>query len=478
MIVIGRALARRLRAVFRKSVPTGTMRRQRSPLFLHASDGGLLVRSYHPEVIVEYHRPEPCPPEEILLPGEALDEFEGRGDNLVILEGVGSDAVRANWNDGGVPQVRDYRSPDKERLPAFPEKPLKLVPVEPGLLKALHQAACCSAQDGSRFSLSKLQLRGRKGEVIATDGKQMFLQKGFTFPWDEDVLIPALGVFGLKELMQEERLLLGKTDSHLCLRVGPWTFHLALDTTGRFPDAEGVIPSPKSITTTCKLSPEDAVFLAQALPRLPGKGGDHEPVTLDLNGHVAIRAKGEGQEHATELVLSRSTVTGPRVHVVCNRLYLGRAVQLGFSELQVAKATVPAVCMDGQRTYLWMPLDPAAAIPPSEDDLRISSTGNSLGPPSPPPPLPVTKPEPNKERRLVPVARPDEATNGQHANGHADNRLGLDELIQETESLRASFLELCGRLAQLSVNLKRHRKRGKAVETALAALRLKLPALP
>jgi len=76
------------------------------------------------------------------------------------------------------------------------------------------------------------------------------------------------------------------------------------------------------------------------------------------------------------------------------------------------------------------------------------------------------------------VPRPDEHANGQHANGHADSGAGLDELILEAEALRTSLLELCGRLAHLGANLKRHRKRGRAVEAALSALRLKLPALP
>ena len=82
-----------------------------------------------------------------------------------------------------------------------------------------------------------------------------------------------------------------------------------------------------------------------------------------------------------------------------------------------------------------------------------------------------------------PINSNGEAANGQHANGHAENGRsengrGLDELIQEAESLRTSLMELGGRLNQLLGNLKRYRKRGRAVEAALSALRLKLPALP
>ena len=221
MIEISRALARRLRAVFQKSVPIGTSRGQRSPLSLHGSKDGLLVRSYHVEAAVGYHRPGPCPSDEIFLPGECLDDFEGRGNDVVTQETVGPDTVRANWNEGPVPQVRDYASPGKEKPPPVPDEARKLVPVERDLFKALREASHCVARDSCRFSLGKMQLRGRKGEVVATDGKQLLLQKGFTFPWDDDVLIPTLGIFGSKDLDQHDGFFLGRTDTHLCLRIGP-----------------------------------------------------------------------------------------------------------------------------------------------------------------------------------------------------------------------------------------------------------------
>src|SRR5205085_1342969 len=101
VIQISRALARHVRAVLRKAVPPGTARGRRPPLSLHAGPDGLRVRSHHPDVAVEFHRPGPCPPDEVVLPGEALDEFEGRGDAPVTLEAVGPDSVRALWDDAG-----------------------------------------------------------------------------------------------------------------------------------------------------------------------------------------------------------------------------------------------------------------------------------------------------------------------------------------------------------------------------------------
>src|SRR5262249_31125321 len=163
-------------------------------------------------------------------------------------------------------------------------------------------------REGVRFAVQNLQLRGARGALVATDGRQLLVQEGFPFPWREDVLVPALGAFGCRELPQDAPVSVGKTDTHVCVEVRPWTFHLALTKAGRFPDVEHAIPARTGSVTTCRLSPEDAAFLAKALPRLPGRGDDHEPVTVDCNGRLAVRARAEGQERVTELVLSRSEV--------------------------------------------------------------------------------------------------------------------------------------------------------------------------
>ena len=49
-------------------------------------------------------------------------------------------------------------------------------------------------------------------------------------------------------------------------------------------------------------------FLAQSLPKLPCNDEDYQPITLDMNGQVAVRAQGETQP--TELVLTQSSRIG------------------------------------------------------------------------------------------------------------------------------------------------------------------------
>src|SRR5439155_9615500 len=113
-----------------------------------------------------------------------------------------------------------------------------------------------------------------------------------------------------------------------------------------------------------EIDPQEAASLAAALPGLPGAEGGGGHVTLDLGEAVAVRARAEEGDAVTEAVLSRSHATGPAVRVATDRRYLLRALQLGFRQIEVSGPGRPLVCRDQTRTYLWMPLEEGAAVPP------------------------------------------------------------------------------------------------------------------
>ena len=48
--------------------------------------------------------------------------------------------------------------------------------------------------------MHRLLLHGGSGEVAATDGQQLLVHGGFNFGWTDEVLVPAVPVFGGKEL--------------------------------------------------------------------------------------------------------------------------------------------------------------------------------------------------------------------------------------------------------------------------------------
>lgn len=404
------------------------------------------------------------------MPPEALDDFEGRKDDAVTLEATEPGTVQARWDDGGVPQVRDYAAPDPQKLPPFPEEPRKLFPVDAAIRKALDDAAQTAAKEEVRFAVQKRQLRGGTGDIVATDGKQLLIQGNHALPWKEDVLVPATAVFACRELPPDGPVAIGKIDTHVCVRVGLWTFYLAIDKDARFPDVKAVIPAANGSATTCRLSPEDAEFLLKTLPRLPGRDDDNEPLTVDLNGHVVVRAKADGQHRPTEVVLARSEVVGPAARFVSNRQYLARTVALSFTEFRVTKPDVPVVCADKFKTFVWMPLGKDGALPPSDDALRITSASDE----------PATQP-PKKERRRDDVSK---TQSKGHTNGHAPprerngdghtangNGTGLGGLIAETQALKEVLHDSYRRSARLVAALKRQRKQSKLMASTLHSLR-------
>ena len=78
-----------------------------------------------------------------------------------------------------------------------------------GFLAALHEATRSAARDGVRFALQRVLLSGSKGEVVASDGRQLLVQGGFSFPWTADLLVPATGLFGCKELNADSPVQVG-----------------------------------------------------------------------------------------------------------------------------------------------------------------------------------------------------------------------------------------------------------------------------
>jgi hypothetical protein len=192
--------------------------------------------------------------------------------------------------------------------------------------------------------------------------------------------VPALEVFGCRQLPQDTPVLVGHAQAHVTLRIGAWTFHMSVNQDGRFPLAEALLPLPQRAVTACRLSPQDMAFLLRVLPRLPGQGDDTGAITLDLNGHLTVRARDGKERPLVEVALTRSRVTGPSVRLAICRAYLARAAALGFTEFRVARPDAPVVCRAEERLYAWMPLDAGAALPPAEDCVRLTPAGPAPAP--------------------------------------------------------------------------------------------------
>jgi hypothetical protein len=128
-----------------------------------------------------------------------------------------------------VPREQALEAVNPDGLPELPVLPSSMVAMPEGILEALAEAALTTAADWGRFALHQIQLCGQDGAVVATDGKQLLIQRGFPLPWSDRVLVPRLRLTGLPGLPDDAPVTLGRTDTHVVLHVCDWSFFLTID---------------------------------------------------------------------------------------------------------------------------------------------------------------------------------------------------------------------------------------------------------
>jgi hypothetical protein len=371
LITISRNLARQLRTVFRRALRI-TPRGRSYPATFQTGQDGLRVRVCSPEAAVEYYAPGAFSEEQFAIPIEVLADCEGRQESPIELEPADGQ-VLVRWQDGGVPQLVQVEAATAVDAEQFPRMPAVLAENPPRLWKALLEASETTDPGSLRYALACVELQGARGRIVATDGRQLLVEDGFAFPWDEDVLLYGSKLFGCPEVVGDQPVRVGRTGDHVALQLGSWRFWLPTNQEGRFPDVSRHLPHTEEATARVQLARSDAAFLAQALPRLPGGDELNEPVTVELDGAVTVRAKAAGQPKAMELVLTNSRWSGQSVRLHTNRRFLARAARLGFRELLVYGPRRPISCQDESRRFVWALLDPESAIAPQADAIRLTS---------------------------------------------------------------------------------------------------------
>jgi hypothetical protein len=64
--------------------------------------------------------------------------------------------------------------------------------------------------------------------------------------------------------------------------------HLKIKKERRYPDLDLLIPSEGAVVTKLALTDTDVAFLLESAPKLPAAEVTNAPVTIELNGVVAI----------------------------------------------------------------------------------------------------------------------------------------------------------------------------------------------
>jgi hypothetical protein len=493
MITLTRSQVRRLRVAFRRAALGITHRGIVCPLVLRAEGGQLRAQYRYADLAVGSVEPGSDRTDDSLaLPLDALADFEGAADTRVVLESPAPDRTVVRWEDRGIPQSREYSlATPLDRLEPMPAPPATWTSNPGELLDALAEAAETTTPDSARYALDMVQLQGGRGQLVATDGRQLLVRSGYTFPWAEDILIKGRPIFACRALPRDRPVEVGRTDTQVFFRIGPWTISCAIQCDVRFPAVERVIPSASEVGTRLRLDPADARFLESALGRLPGGGEVNSPVTVDLNGAVTVRASAPDQpDQLTEIVLNRSSYTGSPLCVCTNRALLGRALRLGHTEIGFTDAESPFVCREAGRVYAVQPLSGGSAPGPGAQVTHIESGAASDGEHRRPADhensrrTPGTResrdghgPTPGTETR--PAARPVEGRSATPAGaseaagtpGSEPAGTSLAALIQEAESLQASLADARLRTSRLIAGLRRQRKQSRLLQETLRSIR-------
>jgi len=396
VIVIPRGLARSFRALLRKSV-AGRPRGPAPEVVFEAKCGTLTAWARTADAALVHTAATRCDDTVLVVPMAVLAAVEGAGDDPVELTVGAQLRGEARWVDRGVPRTHPFDAilPGKQHGP--PTSTDDGHPVSPDFLRALYECGRTTARESGRYALSRVQVRGKAGQVIGTDGRTALVRGGFDLAFAEDVLVPALPVFGARELTREPGVRVGRTPTELVVVAGPWLVHLTVDSGGRFPDLAGVMP--RAAGTVAGIDDRDAAELLAALPDLAGADAEHHPVTLDLAGGVVVRARDGATGAVREVRLERSPATGPPVRVALNRRVLARALALGCVTVRVASPDRP-VAFEGRNTTLVVAaLDPDLAVAPAESAdpprprtdtparrtaVRHDTNGHPPDPPDPP----------------------------------------------------------------------------------------------
>ena len=464
------------------------------PVRVHADDaGGTRLTAAGPGGRgVSLLIPGDRPPTDLVLPSALLaNAGAAKAGDVHLADADGGNAVVANWDERGVPRTarETLEKNDRDRAATFavPEVAEWRDP-GPGFGGALRTACGVTDADSPRYALGCVRLDPHAGRVEATDSHHLLIARGFSFPFGEPLLLPAPGVLAAAPLRGEGvevGVAAGGESSAalVALRCGGWTVWSPEARDARFPELDRVVPAGDG-KASAALSAADAAFLLDRLPGLPGVGDERRPVTLETKGGVLLVRAADDGGVPVELATGSSAVRGEAV-CVADRRFLARGLAAGCTALALngpeepVRMTTPAAGPGGV-TVVFATL--ASDAVPAKDAVRIAAEPAAEeaavpahAPDAPAAPAAVREAPPTAPpRRTIPI------TPANRLNGHATNGTGAeaetppldhDAVLERVAALGSTLSEAAGEARSLATDLRKLKRRNRAVTGALAGLK-------
>ena len=362
MFVIERRIAALFRAALRRCYEGPVSRSDQLPVLARITKNGLFMHVRRESFSILFHNEDVTGKGVFAFPASAFGQIEGRTTDPVEITLQRPELAQARWTDRGSQRSIEIPLIDPGTVEAPPGLPKEFTPLPMHFVPALYEASRTAASQDTKYIVTKLQLRGKSGSIIATDTRQLLVQGGYEFPFKDDVLLPRCEVFGLQPLHTYEDIGIGRTDTNVAIRVGPWSFVFPIDKEGRYPDVTQIIPRTSKSATRFRLHPNDAQrFLDNLVRRIKGPAAKDHAVTLDLIEAPCLRFELDGR--VIEVALAESDIKGERVRMVLNLAQFLRAIELRFSEFEITHPDKPIVARDGDRIYMSMPMSASSAVP-------------------------------------------------------------------------------------------------------------------
>jgi hypothetical protein len=439
MIELPRREAGRFRALARRCV-VGRPRGPAPPVLLRQARDALTLSADLGGVALSLRLPNAADTEcDLVVPFGVFDAVEGNDPASASIAPDDSGRIRCRWTDRGQSRESVFETTDPG--PVLPTSRPRLRSVDPSFLAALHECGRTSAREGVRYAFSRLQLNGKEGQVIATDGRQLLVWKGFELPFADRVLVPAIPAFGHRELAASESVRVGRAGGQILVEAGIWTVGLTIDEGAKFPEVELLLARSGS-GAALRIAERDAEAVLRRLDLV--RSENPQSVTLEIGPSPEVVLG------TTRIPLAESEATGITTAAVQSP-HFQRALQLGLHSVRTDRAGATVLFEDERRSYLVTVASPESAAPAEPSSATAPCT------------------------RIQTISQEGGASMPSSKNGHATTDPGDGEEvldpIAEAEAVKSALGEAGRRVGRLIASLRQIHKQRRVLQTAWTSLK-------
>jgi len=342
----------------------------KSPLGFQIENSPGRVRAYavlvSQTLVYDNDAPENTDGEGILhIPNDALRGLTAArgGEGIISFTGTDGVSIQAEWQNKGLRSSYQFAANPAFLAPEIPGDEA-FTPLDLERFRT-HFTVCTEVVTTmrTRFDLDCICLDGDKSQMLASDGRQLYIGKEIAFPWKGKCLLPVTPTFPDKVLFGGTTLSVAQDGGNLILLSGPWTY-LISERTPNFPDVEGLIPHPGDTGLLVHLSEDDAAQIEELVPQMPGGENTNRLIRLQPGEDLVLTAESNGAE--ARLSLDSSIWLGT-MEASFNRDFLLRAIEIGNREFRFPCERGPVLSEGRDSQYLFMPLS-EPEVPETEEE--------------------------------------------------------------------------------------------------------------